>query len=141
MAAPGIGIADPVGWDPVSMVNIIIDVLIASVLGMLAGMGIGGGSLLLLWLTQIALIPQEQARLINLLFYLPAAMISIRFRNSQNALEIKTILPAITAGCISAIFVSIICEQWNLAFLKKILGVLLIVTGIREILYRPRKAK
>ena len=141
MAAPGIGIANPVGWDPVSMVNIIIDVLIASVLGMLAGMGIGGGSLLLLWLTQIALIPQEQARLINLLFYLPAAMISILFRKAQKSLQIKPIRPAILAGCISATFFSIIHSQWDLTLLKRLLGILLIATGIREIFYRPPKAK
>lgn len=141
MAAPGLGGTDLMGRDPVSMVTFTIDILIAAVLGTLAGMGIGGGSLLLLWLTQIVLIPQEQARLINLLFYLPAAVISILFRKAQKSLQIKPIRPAILAGCISATFFSIIHSQWDLTLLKRLLGILLIATGIREIFYRPRKAK
>ena len=118
-----------------------IQVIVGTCLGFLSGLGVGGGSLLLLWLTQIVLIPQEQARLINLLFYLPAAVISILFRKAQKSLQIKPIRPAILAGCISATFFSIIHSQWDLTLLKRLLGILLIATGIREIFYRPRKAK
>ena len=43
--------------------------LVGTVLGFLAGLGVGGGSLLILWLTLIAQTPQEEARNINLLFF------------------------------------------------------------------------
>ena len=55
------------------MAGFLIFLLIATLLGFLAGMGVGGGSLLLLWLTQVAMLEQTQARIINLLFFLPAA--------------------------------------------------------------------
>ena len=42
------------------MVSFIYNVVVASLLGMLAGMGVGGGSLLLLWLTQVAMIETTQ---------------------------------------------------------------------------------
>ena len=52
------------------MVEFLFPVFIGSALGFLAGLGVGGGSLLLLWLTQVMNMPQDQARILNLLFYL-----------------------------------------------------------------------
>lgn len=123
------------------MVSFIYNVAIASLLGMLAGMGVGGGSLLLLWLTQVALIETTQARIINLLFFLPAAVIATFFRKKQNSFRLKPVLPAILAGCGAAAIVSILSRNWELDLMRKLLGGLLIITGIREICYRPRKAK
>ena len=45
----------------------------ASLLGFLTGLGIGGGSLLILWLTMIVGMDAETARVINLMFFLTAA--------------------------------------------------------------------
>lgn len=123
------------------MVNFLCNVAVASLLGLLAGMGVGGGSLLLLWLTQVAVIEQPQARIINLLFFLPAAVISTLFHKKQNTLQLKPIFPAIIAGCAAAIVLSIVSKHLDLSLLKKLLGGLLIITGIREVCYRPRNAK
>ena len=123
------------------MVSFIYNVAIASLLGMLAGMGVGGGSLLLLWLTQVAMIETIQARIINLLYFLPAADNAIVFRKKQNTFRLKPVLPAILAGCGAAAIVSILSRNWELDLMRKLLGGLLIITGIREILYRPRNAK
>ena len=123
------------------MVNFLFSGMVASVLGMLAGMGVGGGSLLLLWLTQVAGIQASQARLINLLFYLPAALIATLFRRKQNALQLKQLLPAILAGCCAAVAASIASAYVNVELLKKLLGGLLIAIGIREVCYRPRNAR
>lgn len=123
------------------MVSFIYNVAAASLLGMLAGMGVGGGSLLLLWLTQVALIETTQARIINLLFFLPAAVIATVFRRKQSTFRLKPVLPAILSGCGAAAVVSILGRNWELDLMRKLLGGLLIITGIREICYRPRKAK
>ena len=50
------------------MVNFAASLLVATVMGFLAGMGVGGGSLLLLWLTQVVMLEQTQARIINALY-------------------------------------------------------------------------
>lgn len=123
------------------MVSFIYNAAAASLLGMLAGMGVGGGSLLLLWLTQVALIETTQARIINLLFFLPAAVIATVFRRKQSTFRLKPVLPAILSGCGAAAVVSILSRNWELDLMRKLLGGLLIITGIREICYRPRKAK
>jgi len=119
-------------------------VIIGILLGFLSGLGIGGGSLLILWLTLILDTPQDAARMINLVFFLPSAIIAILFRWKQGSLPLKKIWPAIIVGCLSAAIFSYWSSLWNVAILKKLFGCLLLITGIRELFYRQdreRKAK
>lgn len=115
--------------------------LVASMLGFLAGMGVGGGSLLLLWLTQVASIPQAQAKILNLLFFLPAAIVATSFRKKQKITRPDITRPGIIAGCICAATISILGKNWDLELIKKLLGGLLILTGIKEMFYRLRNAR
>ncbi len=48
---------------------------VAAILGFLAGLGVGGGSLLIIWLTMVVQSDQQEARLINLMFFIPSALI------------------------------------------------------------------
>ena len=123
------------------MLEWLIPVLVSTALGFLAGMGVGGGSLLLLWLTQVAGMEQPQARILNLLFYLPAAIIATLFHKKTDKLDRKILIPGVVTGCAFAVVFSIIGRFLDTQLLKKILGGLLILTGLREILYRPRKAR
>lgn len=118
-----------------------VSLAIATILGFLAGMGTGGGSLLLLWLTQVVMLEHAQARIINLLFYLPAALIATLFRKKQRSIDGKTAWIAAVSGCCAAVIFSMISQIVDVTVLKKLLGVLLVVTGLREIFYRPRKAR
>lgn len=123
------------------MVDFIFPLVIGILLGFLAGMGVGGGSLLLLWLTQVAQLEQAQARMINLLFFLPAALISTLFRRKQQQIAVKPAISAVIAGCAAAVLFTMISRNIDVTLLKKLLGGLLILTGIREVFYRPRKAR
>lgn len=123
------------------MVDFIFPLVIGILLGFLAGMGVGGGSLLLLWLTQVAQLEQTQARMINLLFFLPAALISTLFRRKQQQIAVKPAISAVIAGCAAAVLFTMISRNIDVTLLKKLLGGLLILTGIREVFYRPRKAR
>ena len=123
------------------MVDFIFPLMIGILLGFLAGMGVGGGSLLLLWLTQVAQLEQTQARMINLLFFLPAALISTLFRRKQQQIAVKPAISAVIAGCAAAVLFTMISRNIDVTLLKKLLGGLLILTGIREVFYRPRKAR
>ena len=115
--------------------------IIGTALGFLAGIGVGGGSLLILWLTLVLDMDHPQARIINLLFFLPSAIVASIFRWRQGKLEIKKVLPAIIAGCIAAGICSFLSSSMDIALLQKLFGGLLILTGIRELLYKPRSKK
>ena len=69
--------------------NLIVSLIMGTLLGFLTGLGIGGGSLLILWLTLALKMPQAEARGINLLFFLPAALIACVFRHRQGHLNIR----------------------------------------------------
>ena len=104
-------------------------------------MGVGGGSLLILWLTLVMGVSQTTARAINLLFFLAAAGSVSLLRLRKGRLNIKAIVPAIVAGCLSAAIFSWLGTKIDQSVLTKFFGVLLLFTGIRELFYRPRKAK
>ena len=115
--------------------------LMGSVLGFLTGLGVGGGSLLILWLTLGLGMDQETATGINLLFFIPTALISSLFRIKQRHLNWQHILPPLTAAAVSAILFSFIADQLDTTLLRKPFGILLAVTGARELFYRRKKVK
>ena len=114
--------------------------IFGTLLGFLSGLGIGGGSLLILWLTVVLDMPHSAARSINLLFFIPCALTACFFRWHQGDLNFKIVLPGILAGCLSAALFSWFATAMDVTLLKKIFGGLLIVTGLRELFYRPKKA-
>jgi uncharacterized membrane protein YfcA len=111
------------------------------ILGTLAGLGVGGGSLLMIWLTLVLNTPYPEAKITNLLFFLPGAVIATHLRIKGKTISINRIWPAILAGCAGALLAYMLGQHIRLSLLKKLFGVLLLITGIRELLYRPRKAK
>ena len=118
-----------------------ITLLIGTLLGFLSGLGIGGGSLLILWLTMVTGMEQEIARTVNLLFFLPAAVVACYYRRKQGTLDIKKMVPAIAAGCIGAVLGTRLGGNLDTSLLKKGFGVLLLATGIREVLWKPEQQK
>jgi len=112
--------------------------LVGTVLGFLAGLGIGGGSLLILWLTAVLETDPQTARCINLLFFLPAAVIACLFRRKQGQLDLKAVLPAIVSGCVAAGIFSFVGMNLDTSLLKKLFGGLLIITGLRELTYKSK---
>ena len=121
--------------------SFLLPLLAGTVLGFLTGLGVGGGSLLILWLTVVLHMPQAEARLLNLLFFLPSAVISCLFRWRQGTLQVGKVLPAIIAGCAAAGAFSFLSGMLDTAVLKKLFGGLLLITGLRELFYRPRNAR
>ena len=116
-----------------------VSVAIGILLGFLSGLGTGGGSLLILWLTLVLGMPQSQARSINLLFFLPAALVACLFRWKQGRLDFRKFLPAILAGSACSALFTFFSAAWNTDLLQKLFGILLLFTGLRELLYKPKK--
>lgn len=113
---------------------------LGTVLGFLSALGVGGGSLLVLWLTAVLGLPPETARAINLMFFLPSALIACIIRRRKGQLNLKQLLPAMVCGCIAAAVFSWVGLQLDTKLLKKGFGILLILTGVRELRYKVKKA-
>lgn len=112
--------------------------LVGAVLGFLSGLGVGGGSLLLLWLTLVVGEPQETARVMNLMFFLPCAFVATLFRWKQSKPDWRLALSAVSAGLIGALLGNLLGPMLDRELLKKALGVLFLLTGIRELRFRPK---
>ena len=113
-----------------------VTIFVGAALGFLSGLGVGGGSLLLLWLTLAAGIPQETARVMNLMFFLPCALIATLFRRGPKP-DRKLVLPAILGGLLGALLGNRIGPMLDTHLLKKAFGVLFLLTGIRELRWKP----
>ena len=87
---------------PDRMTAWVIALLAGGATGILSAFGIGGGSLLLIYLTSFAALDQHQAQGINLLYFLPAAAAALPAHHKNGLLEKKAILPAIFAGLAAA---------------------------------------
>ena len=118
-----------------------MQIIAGLVLGWLAGLGIGGGTLLILWLTLVMGIPDNIARVINLMFFIVCAGVVSLLRWKKGSIHIKKLLPGIVAGCLSAGIFAWISTCIDLSAIRKLFGILLLVTGVREVFYRPRNAK
>ena len=118
-----------------------VTLIIGTLLGFLSGLGVGGGSLLVLWLTLVLQMDPAAARGINLLFFLPSALVACGLRIRQGNLKVQPLLPAILAGCVSAAVFSAVSTVLDVQVLKKLFGAVLLATGLRELFYRPRNAR
>ena len=116
------------------MVNSLpVMLIVGTLLGFLTGLGIGGGSLLILWLSAVLGTDPLTARGINLLFFIPAAVIACIFRLKQGTLHIRRILPAIIGGCLSAGLFSFFSTKLETDTLKQIFGLILLAAGAKEL--------
>ena len=117
----------------------IVNFLVGMATGILSGFGIGGGSLLIPYLTTFAGVPQYTAAGINLLYFLfcaPAALIShIR----KHLVEKKTALIAIAAGIVTSLAAAYVASLMDLSLLRRIFGVFLLYIGVRELFCRSEK--
>lgn len=95
--------------------------------------------MLILWLGLVAGMEQPDARAINLLFFIPSALIACLFRWKQGRLDIKKMLPAIIAGSIVSGIFTFLSQDIDTGLLRKLFGGLLLITGVRELLYRPKR--
>ena len=101
--------------------------------GIAGGMGIGGGAVLIPVLTLFLHMPQKQAQVINLIYFVPTAMIALTDHIKNNRIA-KKILPAmIIAGSIGCISGSAAALMLSGGVLRRLFGVFLILMGIREI--------
>ena len=115
-----------------------VTLIVGTVLGFLTGLGVGGGSLLIIWLTAVLGTDPSAVRGINLLFFLPGALIAVMFRKRQGTVKWTNVLPPAVAGCVAAAVFSWLSTMINVEIIKKLFGGILIAAGIREVLWKQK---
>ena len=111
----------------------LIAALAGAVTGVLSAFGVGGGSLLLIYMTSFAGVPQTLAQGINLLYFLPTAATSLPAHFKNGYVEKKALLPAVGAGLVCSALTAWAATALDVELLRKCFGGFLIVVGLREL--------
>lgn len=117
----------------------ILDFIIGTATGILSGFGIGGGTLLILWLTLFAGMQQFQAGGINLLYFPFAAVPALISHVKHKLVDKKVVLWCVAAGIPLCISSSVVAANIDVPFLKKAFGVLLLFIGFKELFVKRSK--
>lgn len=108
--------------------------------GIISGMGIGGGAILIPILTLFFDFDQKLAQNINLIYFIPTAIIAIFVHLKNKTIQKQGIFKIILLGIIGAILGSFIALNLQGEMLKKIFGWFLLFMGLSEIFKKQREA-
>lgn len=118
--------------------NTVFAVLVGLLCGILSGFGIGGGSLLMIYMTAIAFVEQKTAQAINLLYFLPTAGASLLLHTKNRLIRWNIVLPAAVAGCFCGAAAAWVCAGMESSILRKIFGFFLLTVGMTEFAAKPK---
>lgn len=111
----------------------IINLIIGAIAGFLGAIGIGGGSVLIIYLTLFLNMPQLKAQGINLLFFIPCSAVGIIFHIKNKLIDFKSAVPLIILGIIGVICGYFLNKRIDENILRKIFGVFLIVLAVFQL--------
>ena len=117
----------------------LIHFVIGAATGIISGFGIGGGSLLVLYLTTITEMSQYLAGGINLLYFIGCAPVALIGHIKNRLVEWRTALWCAAAGIAVAIPVSLYADNLNNEWMRRLFGILLLYIGYKEIRTSKRK--
>ena len=109
--------------------------------GALGAMGLGGGGILILCLTLFAQMEQVTAQGVNLLLFIPTAILALIPYIRKKLVCQKVLLPAILSGIAGSLLGVWINGLIAPELLQKFFGGLLFLLGLREVLARKKACK
>ena len=104
--------------------------------GVLSGFGVGGGTLLLVYMTAFVGLDQRLAQGINLLYFLPAGLMALPAHVKNRCIEKEALAPAIGAGLACAALAAWAATAMDVELLRKCFGGFLILVGVMELFGR-----
>ncbi len=118
-----------------------INVIVGFLTGIISGFGVGGGSLLVLYLTMFGGVDQYTAGGVNLLYFTgcaPAALVS-HIRNKR--IVWRAVWLCLLAGIPLSVLAAIFSSHLEVSLLRKGFGLVLLYIGIKEILTKKKSTK
>ena len=110
-----------------------LTIFISIIAGILTGIGLGGGTFLIIGLTFFLGINQKIAQSVNLFFYVPTAITSIIINSKNKNIKWKIAINTIVGSLIGAILGAILATKIETYILKKIFGIFVGIIALCEI--------
>ncbi len=120
--------------------TVLFAVLVGLLTGVLSGFGVGGGSLLLLYLTLCAGVGQYQAGGVNLLYFIACAPAALVSHIKNGLVEGGAVKWCVLAGVPASVLAALLAARMDTDWLRRAFGVFLLYIGAKE-LFTKRKQK
>lgn len=111
----------------------VVHFIIGAATGIISGFGIGGGSLLVLYLTTITGMPQYAAGGINLLYFIGCAPTALIGHIKNKLVVWRTAVWCALSGIFIAIPVALLADDFDGGWLRRLFGILLLYIGFKEL--------
>ena len=113
--------------------------LIGAATGVLSGFGIGGGTLLILWLTLVSGLSQSEAGGVNLLYFVACALPALWGHAKNKLIEKRAVLWCVLSGVPACIIGAVTASALDVTLLRRLFGIFLLVIGFRELFAKKRE--
>ena len=109
-----------------------LEVFIGVISGIVGGLGMGGGSVLILFLSLFLNIEQHVAQSTNIIFFVPTAIAAIVVNFKNRNINLKIAIPVCLWGIVGAFLGACISMKMNMNLLRKCFGIFLILVAIYQ---------
>ncbi len=113
--------------------SVILPILAGFLAGIAGAMGLGGGSVLIIYLTVFAGVKQLAAQGINLIFFLPTAAVALFVYSKKRIIKWRKILPVMVLGALGTLVTGFWVGNLNAELVKKLFGGVIVVYGLYEL--------
>ena len=121
-----------------------MEIFIGLIAGIIGGLGMGGGTVLILLLTIFFSVEQNIAQGSNVVFFIPTAIAAILIFIKNKKIKFKLAIPICLWGLVGAFIGASISTKLEINILRKCFGVFLIIIAIYQsysLFNRYRKEK
>lgn len=98
-----------------------------------ASLGLGGGFVLLLYLTLLQNMPQREAQLINLLFFIPIALVSLILHIKHKLVVLPLLAPTLIGGVGGVLLGWLLSSFISGDILQKLFAGMVLICGIKTL--------
>lgn len=110
-----------------------LEILFGGISGIISGMGMGGGTFLIFFLTYFLQVNQYVAQSVNLIYFIPTSITSVIVNYKNKNIDFKIAIYTSLIGIIGAFLGVKLSLYINVFLLRKIFGLFLLIIGIYEI--------
>jgi hypothetical protein len=107
--------------------------LAAFLTGIFSAMGLGGGMILIIALTLFFGYPQLEAQGINLVYFIPIALIAVIIHLKNGRADLKKLFPAVICGIVFSVLGAYGAVFLGSDLLRKAFGIFLLVSSLFEL--------
>lgn len=109
--------------------------------GFIGALGLGGGGVLVMFLTVFFGVGQLKAQGTNLLFFIPVGLFALIFHCKKKLVDWRLALPAILCGLAGAALGCFLAGFLGAGAMRRLFGIMLLGLGLWEVLAPHKKEK